>query len=108
MPRWLPKILTRIRALAADHKVRLTLKARAELAALDLGLDEADACDVLAKLTTVDSRGRLESTGTGEWMYLFKPLVAETTLYLKVVLRDDCIVVSFHEEEDGGHEEDEI
>ena len=107
MPRWLPKTLTRIRAFAVARKVRLTLKARSELAALDLGLDEEDACDVLTKLTAEDSRGRLESTGTGEWMYLFKPVVAETTLYLKLVLRDDCVVVSFHEEEQRGHAQDE-
>ena len=106
MPRWLPRALTRIRELAAARKVFFTLKARRELAGLAFGLDETDACDVLAKLTTKDSAGRLESASTGEWMYLFKPSLAETVLYLKVVLRNDCIVVSFHEDEGGDHEED--
>jgi hypothetical protein len=39
-------------------------------------------------------------------MYLFKPSLAETVLYVKLVLRNDCIVVSFHADEGGGHEED--
>jgi hypothetical protein len=105
MPRWLPGVLARIRALAASRDVRLTLKARRELAALDVGLDEEDACDVLANLAPEDSIGRLVSAATGEWMYLFRPSLAGTVLYVKVILRNNCIVVSFHEDEDG-HEED--
>jgi hypothetical protein len=27
-------------------------------------------------------------------------------LYVKLILRNDCVVVSFHEDEGGGHEED--
>jgi hypothetical protein len=100
MPRWLPKALMRIRELAAARKVLFTIKARREQAGLAFGL-------VLVRLTVEDSAGRLESASTGEWMYLFKPPVARTVLYLKVVLRNDCIVVSFHEDEGGGHEEDD-
>ncbi len=66
MPRWLPKVLTRVRELAAARKVVFTLKARRELASLGIGLDEEDACDVLAKLAVEDSAGRLESAWTGE------------------------------------------
>jgi hypothetical protein len=106
MPPWLPRVLTRIRELAVARKVLFTLKARRELAGLGVGLDEEDACDVLKKLTTEDSAGRLESESTGEWMYLFKPWLAGVVLYVKVILRNDCIVVSFHEDE-GGHEEDD-
>ncbi len=98
MPGWLPEALTRIRELAA---------ARGELASLEFGLDEEDACDVLANLTAAESAGRLESVATGEWMYLFKPLLAGTTLYVKLILRSDYIVVSFHEDEGGGHEEED-
>jgi hypothetical protein len=105
VPRWLPRVLTRIRELAAARKVLFTLKDRRELAGLGVGLDEADACDV-KKLTTEDSAGPLESESTGEWMYLFKPWLAGVVLYVKVILRNDCIVVSFHEDE-GGHEEDD-
>jgi hypothetical protein len=104
MPQWLPAILIRIRILAAAHRVSFTLKARQELAALPLALDETDACDVLTGLTSTDSAGRLRSASTGEWMYLFKPTLAGMVMYLKLVVRNDCIVVSFHEDE-GGHRE---
>jgi len=106
MERWLPKVLTRVRELAAARQVVFTLKARRELASLDIGLDEEDACDVLARLAVEDSAGRLESAWTGEWMYLFKPQLAGVVLYLKLILRNDCLVVSFHEDEGAGHEED--
>ena len=99
MPVWLPKVLKRIRALAAARRVLFTLKARRELAALEFGLDQQDACDVLSKLTAEESAGRLESLVTGERMYLFKPSLAGAVLYVKVVLRSGCIVVSFHEDE---------
>lgn len=102
MPRWLPRVLTRIRGLAAARQVLFTLKARRELAALELGLDEEDACDLLAELTAEDSAGRLASAATGEWMYVFKPALAGVVLYVKLILRKDCIVVSFHEDEGDG------
>jgi hypothetical protein len=38
-------------------------------------------------------------------MYLFKPTVAETVLYIKVVVRADCTVVSFHEDESQNDED---
>ena len=50
--------------------------------------------------------GRLESAATGEWMYLFKPRLAGMVVYVKLILRNDCVVVSFHEDEGVGHEED--
>jgi hypothetical protein len=99
MPRWLPKALGRIRTLAAQREVLFTLKALRELASLDIGLDEEGACDVLANLTAEDSAGRVESAATGEWMYLFKPHLSGMVLYIKVLLRSDCVVVSFHEDE---------
>jgi hypothetical protein len=40
-------------------------------------------------------------------MYVFKPEVEGLVLYVKLVLRGDCIVVSFHEDEGGAHEDDE-
>jgi hypothetical protein len=60
----------------------------------------------MARLTAEDSAGRLLSEVTGEWMYLFKPTLADARLYVKVILRSDCIVVSFHEDEGESHEED--
>jgi hypothetical protein len=51
--------------------------------------------------------GEAGVASTGEWMYLFKPLLAETALYVKVILRNECVVISFHEDEEGDHEEDD-
>jgi|SRR5438132_10660784 hypothetical protein len=106
MPRWLRTVLTRTRDLGLARKVLFTLKARRELASLQFGLDEQDACDVLANLAAEDSAGRLKSPATGEWAYVFKPMLAGTVLYVKLILRNDCVVISFHEDEGEGHEED--
>jgi hypothetical protein len=99
MPAWLPRILIRIHALAGKREVRFTLKALREVAALGLGLDPMDVCDVLAHLNREDSAGRLRSASTGEWLYIFKPHVASTVLYVKLILRSGCLIVSFHEDE---------
>jgi hypothetical protein len=39
---------------------------------------------------------------TGEWAYV----LPGTVLYVKLILRNDCVVVSFHEDEGEDHEED--
>ena len=103
MPRWLQAVLGRIRELAGAGKVRFTHKALRELVSLDLGMDQDDCCGILKKLTATDSAGRIKSTITGEWMYVFKPTVTGTQLYLKLILRCDYIIISFQEEcnEDG-------
>lgn len=105
MPRWLPKVLKRIQELAAAGEVRLSYKAEKE--ALLLGLSPEDVRDAIVVLGARDSAGRLTSETTGEWMYVFKPDVGGHTIYVKLVLREDCVAVSFHEDEGGGHEEDE-
>ncbi len=51
--------------------------------------------------------GRLRSSSTGEWMYVFKPNAGAGVTYVKVILRNECIVVSFHEDE-GGRDEEEF
>ena len=103
MPRWLKGVLTRIHGLADARRVRFTHKALRELGTLGLGLDEDDCCEVLKNLSAADFADRIESEITGEWMYVFKPKVAGTDLYVKLILRSDCVIVSFHEEdtEDG-------
>jgi Motility quorum-sensing regulator, toxin of MqsA len=68
------------------------------------GLDEQDACDVLANLMAEEFDKRLRARKTGEWMYVFEPEVGEILVYLKVILRSDCIVIPFHEEKDQGDE----
>lgn len=101
--RWLTIALRRIKDLAIARQVAFTLKALRKLA--ELGLDEEDACDVLAGLTAEDCTGRKRSATTGEWMYVFKPDAAGTVLYVKLILRSDRVLISFHEDEDGPHEE---
>jgi hypothetical protein len=34
-------------------------------------------------------------------MYVFKPTLGARVAYVKLVLRGDCVVVSFHEDERG-------
>lgn len=98
MSRWLAVVLARIHQLTFAGKVEFTHKALFELA--DLGLDVDDALEVLTALSVGDSAERMRSERTREWIYIFKPRVAETVLYLKLILRADCVVVSFHEEGD--------
>lgn len=40
-------------------------------------------------------------------MYVFKPLVISTTIYVKLILRTNCVVVSFHQDEEHRDEEPE-
>jgi hypothetical protein len=107
MPRWLRQVLARIHQLADQGKVRFTHKALRELAALELGLDEGDVCQALTRLSAKEFRSRLPSRSTGEWMYVFKPRLAGIVVYLKVILRANCIVISFHEEAGESGEEDD-
>jgi hypothetical protein len=105
VPRWLPRLLRRIHELAGRGHVRFTFKAIRELAVLGAGLDAQDGCDVVAGLTADDFAQRFESESTGEWMYVFKPWLAGTTVYLKLTLRAEWLVVSFHEDEGESDEE---
>ena len=97
--------MARIRALPGQREVHFTLKALRELAGLGMGLDEEDACEVLANLIASEFDQCLRSKKTGEWMYVFKPGIGGVFVYLKVILRAECIVISFHEEEDQSHED---
>jgi hypothetical protein len=103
MPPSLADVLRRVRALAAERKLRFTLKAVRELAAL--GLDATDACESLEGLKAADFVKRLASEATGEWMYVFKPNVGDILVYVKLILRRGCVVVSFHEDEGRDDEE---
>jgi len=105
MARALANVLRRVRALAAERRVRFTLKALHEPALLGLGA--ADACETLEGLRASDFVRTLSSERTGEWMYVFKPRVGDVSIYLKFVLRDGCLVVSFHEDENGNDDHEE-
>lgn len=100
MTRWLSRVLGRIHECALAGRVAMTSKATRELATLGIGLDADDVRWILAGLTPSDSAGRLRSKVLGEWLYVFKPQLSGARIYLKVVLRAECIVVSFHEDFD--------
>ena len=105
MRRWLFRVLKRIHQSAATGHVRLTYKAEAE--ALLLGFSPEDVSEIMAGLEEEDCTGRLASATTGEWMYVFKADVGGLIIYVNVLLRENCVVVSFHEDIGGSHEEDE-
>ena len=77
----------------------MTLKALEELEALEIELAEEDVHLVLSRLRKTDFFSEIISRTTAEPMYVFKPVVEETVLYVKLILRVDCIVISFHEDE---------
>jgi len=104
--RWLPEVLERVHELASEGRVRFIMKALRELAALEIGLDEEDACHVLVSLASSDFVERLVSKKTGEWMYVFTTPVGGVVVYVKLILRSDCVVISFHEEERPGDEDE--
>ncbi len=61
---------------------------------------------MLASLDESDFEVRIASALTDEWLYVFKPVVGGTALYVKVALRNGCLVVSFHEDEVSDGDED--
>jgi len=105
MTRALSDIVRRVRTLGAARRVRFTWKALRELASL--GLDARDACEALEALRAADFVRRIASGRTGERLYLFKPRILGIPVYLKFVLRDGCVVVSFHEDENQNEEDGE-
>jgi hypothetical protein len=101
--KWLARALARTRELAELGKIRLTHKALLE--ASELGCDASDVVAVLRGLEAKDFARRVRSELTAEWLYVWNPTLGGAIIYLKVAVRDDCIVVSFHEDE--GHDEDQ-
>lgn len=96
--RWLPGVLRRIHDLAEKRRIEWTDKALDELDSLTLGLEKNDVRDVLMNLNLEDSSGRKISSISGEWMYLFLPLVGGLAVYIKIIIRADCVIISFHED----------
>lgn len=72
----------------------------------ELGLHLSDAVELLTSLRARQSRGRVWSSATNEWLLIFEIAAAGVPLYLKIILRACCVVVSLHEDEppeDEGH-----
>lgn len=99
MPRWSRPVILRVQHAVFAGRVRLTHKALAEVASL--GINEMDALDILLRLAESDAFSRFRSErGTG-WMYVFRPVVGGAKLYVKLMVKDGCVVISFHEDEAG-------
>lgn len=64
-------------------------------------------CIIIQRVVTHRYAALASQGPEGEWMYVFKPYVGGRVLYVKLIVRDGCVVVSFHEDEGEGHEEDE-
>ena len=104
-PRWAERVLAEIHRLVALGRVRFTLKATQELAALELGFDEQDALQILSEPRVADLVGRVDSERAPEWLYVCKPEVSGTVLCVKLIVRSECVVISFHEDEGDADEE---
>ena len=97
MPTWVFRVLIRVRGLAASGRLRFTDKALAEMWAL--GLSRDDVLQILAGLSPSDVPTRTRSSHGLEWMYEFRPKTPGLSLYLKVVLRHEGVLVSCHEDQ---------
>ena len=53
----------------------------------------------MVALTMKDLAGRKRSDQRGEWMYVFKPVVAGMVVYVKLIVRTNCVLISFHRDE---------
>lgn len=90
--------VAKINRLAKEGKIRFTHKALREISRLEMDLDVDDVCSMLQEIKVKYFWEKTRSDKTGEWMYIFKPIVAGITIYLKIIMRSDCIVISFHED----------
>jgi hypothetical protein len=48
----------------------------------------------------------VSSKGTREWLYVFLPRADSETLYIKVLIRSECAITSFHHEQVDDEEQD--
>ena len=96
MPPWQRRVPTRLRTLAAAGRVDFTAKARDEMAAAGLHLE--DVFDILSSLGRAERIDRVRSKRHGEWLYVCRPRVGSSPLYPKVVLRSGCTLISCHDD----------
>ena len=108
MPSWKAVVVAGIKRLARESRIVITEKAKVELLALRASLpsildlpelDEEDIREVLLDLKQAQLVQRLTSKRTGELLYVFHPEFYGETIYLKLAVRDDCVVISFHEQQ---------
>src|SRR5690242_16470901 len=61
-------------------------------------VDETDVCHLLLDLKISDFKERKHSNITDEWLYIFLISVEDCQIYLKLILRNNCLIISFHED----------
>src|SRR3989344_7133407 len=98
MHRLIQRVIQNIKTLASEEKVRFTNKAYRELYNLELELDENDVYALLQDLRPHEFKHRERSKITEEWLYVFKIEIFGVIIYLKLILRKKCIIISFHED----------
>ena len=91
----------------AERRVRWTEKARRELLLFLPELSYRDAEEFISGLEREDFHRKLRSEGPGDVLWVFTPEVHGEELGVKLVLRNDCVVVSFHRDDDEGDDHDE-
>ncbi|OAD82840.1 hypothetical protein ATN89_17300 [Comamonas thiooxydans] len=89
--------LERVKALVKEDKVRVTQSAIN--GAHDLGLGVEDIYDAILNLTREDFYKRMTSHADHKiWHEVYTPIHPTAgELYLKVIVQEDCLVVSFKE-----------
>ena len=88
-----------IKDLAERGRVLATRKAVQELEDLDVSLHPSDIRELLLDLKSSDAVKRLKSDVDGTWLYVFGVEVEGLKVYLKLAVRNDCVVISIHEYE---------
>ncbi len=64
-----------------------------------MGLDETDVIRILQGLTLSDFKEKKKSKITKEWLYVFVFSIESCPIYMKLILRTHCLILSFHEDE---------
>ncbi len=95
MEKWTAHVpLTRVQALRAEGRLRITRSALK--GADDLGLDEKGIADVVAALTAADFCKSMTTYADHRvWQDVYRPNTTVGPVYLKVIVIDDVLVVSF-------------
>lgn len=103
MSSWKTRVIEALRRHVRGGTVRWTTKAVREFTALSL--TEPAAFEIVESLTVKNVVGRITSETSGEELHVFKTLLDELSLYIKIAFRAECVVISFHE--DNGESRDE-
>lgn len=98
MPRWLGEVLKAVHRNARQGSVRVTYKALQEMAALEPSIAPEEARQLIEGLDRASFRHRLRSIRSGEWLYVFRATWCAEPVYIKLLLRTDCTIISFHPE----------